>query len=84
MKCENCGVVSEKNESDYYFKNIILTAFPLGMITVFVFPLDIEHGYSMNYDMLIFLGLMMVYVIYLYLVKHNKIKGTLVFWEKIK
>lgn len=77
MKCPKCGYQLDKEETDkgiYALLNLIYFALPVGLL-VDMIPLDIEHGYSINWDMVIFLILISIWMGYYLLYAFGKVKG---------
>lgn len=86
MKCPNCGEEIEtperKSSIGWMLPNLIVPGFIVGLIARWVFPFNVEHGYSLNYDMLIVFVLIGAYFIYLELYNFGKVKGTFVLVKK--
>ena len=85
MKCPYCNKeikelrIQRFPDSEWFVPNLVLSVFTIGMVVSWILPLDTEHGYSANYDLMIALGLIIVYIVYLLLYKFNKVKGRFVF-----
>ena len=86
MKCPYCNKeikeVREKQLFGVVLPNWIPPAFIIGMITIWLLPFDINHGYAMEYDMLIAIGFMLLYLAYLIAYVYGKVKGTFVLYKK--
>ncbi len=81
MKCPHCSKeIFEPKE--WFLPNLIFSIFMIGMISNWILPFDIENGYNLNYDMVIALFFICVYVGYLILYNYGKVKGTFVFIKK--
>ena len=81
MKCPHCKMEINQPRG-WFLPNLIFSTFLFGMLSAWVIPLDIEHGYNANYDMVIALFLILVYIGYLILYNYNKVKGRLVLIKK--
>lgn len=69
---------TQQNAIGWFLPNLILPAFPVGMLISWLFPLNVEHGYAANYDMIILLVFIIIYSVYLLLYGAGKVKGTFV------
>lgn len=87
MKCPYCNkeIKNVKEVSmfdDFILPNLIPVTFVVGMFIVWLVPLDIKHGYAIEYDILIMFIFMILYAAYLVAYKHGKVKGMLVLTKK--
>lgn len=90
MKCPHCKKDIEIVESPrvvstamgWFLPNLIVAMVGVGIILQWIIPWDIEQGYAANYDMVILLGLTIVYSIYLWLYGKDKVKGRFVLMTK--
>ena len=62
--------------------NLIPVSFGIGVIMTWLLPFDIEHGYAVEWDMVAFLGFMVLYLAYLIAYGYGKVKGTFVLVKK--
>ena len=93
MKCPNCQTEIELADKetivyvkkdwldDWFFPNFVFVTFTSGTLFHFLLPWDIDHGYALNYDLILALGVSMVYVVYLILYGYGKVEGRFV-WKK--
>lgn len=85
MKCPKCGYeyIYKTNEiNEWAFRNLIIPLFLFVLGCGWLLPFDMDHGYSTNFDLIIGLGLVLLYGIYLWLYAKGKVKGTFVFIKK--
>jgi len=80
MKCPNCETEVETNFGVYQNLFILI---PLVWVLDWL-PINIEDGYTLNWGMIILLGLMITYYIYLVLYTFDKNKGTFMLINKRK
>ena len=81
MKCPHCKKeVPEPKE--WFLPNLIFPTFLFVIISGWLLPFDIEHGYDKEYDMIIALFFIIVYIGYLILYRYDKVKGRFVLIKK--
>lgn len=87
MKCQYCkkeieGVREIGPVEGFILPNLIPITFVIGLFILWFVPWDIKHGYAAEYDFILVLGFMLIYLAYLILYLNGKVKGTFVLVKK--
>ena len=48
--------IQKRNLDDLFVSNLIVPTFFVGLLLTWLLPFDIEHGYKINWDMIMFLA----------------------------
>ena len=83
MKCPHCNKeISDAKEigmfEGFVLPNLILVSFVVMTLLAWILPWDINHGLTMEYDLVIGLVFMLIYLAYLVAYKYGKVKGKFV------
>jgi len=88
MKCPNCGVDVNNYKQDNTGLMLLnmwygaMFSFAITYILNLFLKIDIKHGYPVNYDVLILLGLIFTYSVYVVLYNYDKVQGTFILMKK--
>lgn len=86
MKCPYCKKEIKRDEivGMFTFNLFIVLAGLASLFFILNLKINIEDGYSYNWDIILMLVLALVYMIYLILYRLKKVKGTFVLFKEEK